>query len=48
MEGIVIYIVLVKVFIEKSKTYLYIIFTVLSYGIVIASAISYIAGEAYS
>jgi uncharacterized membrane protein len=32
MEGVVLYVVLVKVFIEKSKKNYLILFTVLSYG----------------
>ena len=32
MEGVVLYVVLVKVFIEKSKKRYLVLFTVLSYG----------------
>ena len=32
MEGVVLYVVLVKVFVQKSKKKYFILFTVLSYG----------------
>jgi hypothetical protein len=32
MEGVILYIVLVKVFIQKSKKYYLALFTILSYG----------------